>query len=111
MIDRSNGRGAPFDELSTVKIIGENVLMIHTICASKYTVDNNLKWRVKTFNSLKKKAVNVAEDYSGGIAFEDDIHFNDPHILDLDEQYSTGPRVLVCFSAKIPIKLGRKELN
>jgi hypothetical protein len=112
--DREKGNSMNFDELSTVKIIGDKVLMLHTIAADENTVCDNLKWRVKTFDSFRKKVMNVAEDYTGGVDKET-IIINDPVIMDIvekkDEEQDPNPKVLVNFSAIIPTNIGRKELN
>jgi hypothetical protein len=112
--DREKGNSMNFDELSTVKIIGDKVLMLHTIAADENTVCDNLNWRVKTFDSFRKKVMNVAEDYTGGVDKET-IIINDPVIMDIvekkDEEQDPNPKVLVNFSAIIPTNIGRKELN
>ena len=112
--DREKGNSMNFDELSTVKIVGDKVLMLHTIAADENTVCDNLNWRVKTFDSFRKKVMNVAEDYTGGIDKET-IIINDPVIMDIvekkDEEQDPNPKVLVNFSAIIPTNIGRKELN
>lgn len=112
--DREKGNSMNFDELSTVKIVGNKVLMLHTIAADENTVCDNLNWRVKTFDSFRKKVMNVAEDYTGGIDKET-IIINDPVIMDIvekkDEEQDPNPKVLVNFSAIIPTNIGRKELN
>ena len=112
--DREKGNSMNFDELSTVKIVGDKVLMLHTIAANENTVCDNLNWRVKTFDSFRKKVMNVAEDYTGGVDKET-IIINDPVIMDIvekkDEEQDPNPKVLVNFSAIIPTNIGRKELN
>jgi len=112
--DREKGNSMNFDELSTVKIVGNKVLMLHTIAADENTVCDNLNWRVKTFDSFRKKVMNVAEDYTGGVDKET-IIINDPVIMDIvekkDEEQDPNPKVLVNFSAIIPTNIGRKELN
>lgn len=112
--DREKGNSMNFDELSTVKIVGDKVLMLHTIAADENTVCDNLNWRVKTFDSFRKKVMNVAEDYTGGVDKET-IIINDPVIMDIvekkDEEQDPNPKVLVNFSAIIPTNIGRKELN
>ena len=83
--DREKGNSMNFDELSTVKIVGDKVLMLHTIAADENTVCDNLNWRVKTFDSFRKKVMNVAEDYTGGVDKET-IIINDPVIMDIVEK-------------------------
>ena len=105
--------GAPYEELSTVKIVGKNVLLLHTITASEDAVKYDSNWRIKTFDSFRKKVTNVAEDYTGGFD-QDEILINDPIIMDiLDENGEHDPisGVLVNFSAIIPTNINRKELN
>ena len=106
-------QGAPYEELSTVKVVGNNVLLLHTITASEDVVCNNSNWRMKTFESFRKKVMHVAEDYTGGID-KDEILINDPVIMDiLDEDGEHDPKsgVLINFSAVIPTNISRKELN
>jgi len=106
-------QGAPYEELSTVKLVGNKVLLLHSITASEDVVANNSNWRMKTFNSFRKKVENVAEDYTGGID-EDEILINDPVIMDiLDEDGERDPEsgVLINFSAIIPTNINRKGLN
>ena len=43
--------------------------MLHTIAADENTVCDNLNWRVKTFDSFRKKVMNVAEDYTRNMLF------------------------------------------
>tara|TARA_B100000085_G_C18170775_1_gene361440 strand:- start:62 stop:400 length:339 start_codon:yes stop_codon:yes gene_type:complete len=105
--------GAPYEELSTVKVVGNNVLLLHTITASEDAVKYDSNWRIKTFDSFRKKVTNVAEDYTGGFD-QDEILINDPIIMDiLDENGEHDPisGVLVNFSAIIPTNINRKELN
>ena len=106
--------GAPYEELSTVKIVGKNVLLLHTITASEDAVKYDSNWRMKTFDSFRKKVTSVAEDYTGGVDKET-IIINDPVIMDIvekkDEEQDPNPKVLVNFSAIIPTNIGRKELN
>ena len=95
--------GAPYEELSTIKIVGKNVLLLHTITASEDAVKYDSNWRMKTFDSFRKKVMHVAEDYTGGID-KDEILINDPVIMDiLDEDGEHDPKsaVQVNFSALI----------
>ena len=71
-------QGAPYEELSTVKVVGNNVLLLHTITASEDVVCNNSNWRMKTFESFRKKVMHVAEDYTGGIDKDEilGVHIN-----------------------------------
>ena len=105
--------GAPYEELSTVKIVGKNVLLLHTITASEDTVKYDSNWRMKTFDSFRKKVTSVAEDYTGGVD-QEEILINDPIIMDiLDEDEERDPMsgVLVSFSAIIPTNINRKEYH
>ena len=122
----TNGKGFPmpkkresnystnFEELSAVKVLDDKVLMMHTIAAAEKTVLDNINWRVRTFQSFKKKVENVAIDYTGGFDL-DEIKINDPEILELTEvegdPMSEEPQLIVNFSAIIPTNIGRKELN
>lgn len=100
------------EELSGVKNLGNKVLFMHSVSAKERTVLDNISWRIKTFESFKKKVENVAEDYTGGVDLEK-IEINDPVILELTEvegePMPEEPQVIVNFSAIIPINIGRKE--
>ena len=87
---------------------GENYIF-----ESEDAVKYDSNWRIKTFDSFRKKVTNVAEDYTGGFD-QDEILINDPIIMDiLDENGEHDPisGVLVNFSAIIPTNINRKELN
>ena len=111
---RDNSYGANFDELSSVKNLDGKVLMMHSVVVSERTVLDNLNWRMRTFDSFRKKVENVAEDYTGGIDLNS-IQINDPVILEMTEFEGDlkpeEPQVIVNFSATIPTNIGRKELN
>ena len=64
---RENSYGANYEELSSVKNLDGKVLMMHSVVVSERTVLDNLNWRMRTFESFRKKVENVAEDYTGGI--------------------------------------------
>ena len=111
---RDNSYGANYEELSSVKNLDGKVLMMHSVVVSERTVLDNLNWRMRTFESFRKKVENVAEDYTGGIDLSS-IQINDPVILEMTEFESDlkpeEPQVIVNFSATIPTSIGRKELN
>ena len=111
---RDNSYGANYEELSSVKNLDGKVLMMHSIVVSERTVLDNLNWRMRTFESFRKKVENVAEDYTGGIDLNS-IQINDPVILEMTEFEGDlkpeEPQVIVNFSATIPTSIGRKELN
>ena len=111
---RENSYGANFEELSSIKNLDGKVLMMHSIVVSERTVLDNLNWRMRTFDSFRKKVENVAEDYTGGIDLNS-IQINDPVILEMTEFEGDlkpeEPQVIVNFSAMIPTTIGRKELN
>ena len=111
---RDNSYGANIDELSSVKNLDGKVLMMHSVVVSERTVLDNLNWRMRTFDSFRKKVENVAEDYTGGIDLNS-IQINDPVILEMTEFEGDlkpeEPQVIVNFSAMIPTTIGRKELN
>tara|TARA_B100001059_G_scaffold215837_1_gene233705 strand:+ start:48 stop:419 length:372 start_codon:yes stop_codon:yes gene_type:complete len=111
---RENSYGANFEELSSIKNLDGKVLMMHSIVVSERTVLDNLNWRMRTFDSFRKKVENVAEDYTGGIDLNS-IQINDPVILEMTEFEGDlkpeEPQVIVNFSAIIPTSIGRKELN
>ena len=111
---RDNSYGANYEELSSVKNLDGKVLMMHSIVVSERTVLDNLNWRMRTFESFRKKVENVADDYTGGIDLNS-IQINDPVILEMTEFEGDlkpeEPQVIVNFSATIPTSIGRKELN
>ena len=111
---RDNSYGANYEELSSVKNLDGKVLMMHSVVTSEKTILDNLNWRIRTFESFRKKVENVAEDYTGGIDF-DSIQINDPVILELEEFEGDlkpeEPQVIVNFTAIIPTNIGRKELH
>ena len=111
---RDNSYGANYEELSSVKNLDGKVLMMHSVVVSERTVLDNLNWRMRTFDSFRKKVENVAEDYTGGIDINS-IQINDPVILEMTEFEGDlkpeEPQVIVNFSAIIPTSIGRKELN
>ena len=111
---RDNSYGANYEELSSVKNLDGKVLMMHSVVTSEKTILDNLNWRIRTFESFRKKVENVAEDYTGGIDL-DSIQINDPVILELEEFEGDlkpeEPQVIVNFTAVIPTNIGRKELN
>ena len=88
--------------------------MMHSVVVSERTVLDNLNWRMRTFESFRKKVENVAEDYTGGIDINS-IQINDPVILEMTEFEGKlkpeEPQVIVNFSAIIPTNIGRKELH
>ena len=112
--NRDNSYGANYEELSSIKNLDGKVLMMHSIVVSERTVLDNLNWRMRTFDSFRKKVENVAEDYTGGIDLNS-IQINDPVILEMTEFEGDlkpeEPQVIVNFSATIPTNIGRKELN
>ena len=111
---RDNSYGANYEELSSVKNLDGKVLMMHSVVTSEKTILDNLNWRIRTFESFRKKVENVAEDYTGGIDL-DSIQINDPVILKLEEFEGDlkpeEPQVIVNFTAVIPTNIGRKELH
>ena len=111
---RDNSYGANFEELSSVKNLDGKILMMHSVVVSERTVLDNLNWRMRTFDSFRKKVENVAEDYTGGVDLNS-IQINDPVILEMTEFEGElkpeEPQVIVNFSAIIPTNIGRKELH
>ena len=102
-----------FEELSTVKIIDNKVLMMQSIVANQDVVLDNLNWRTRTFDSFQKKVDLIAEDYTGGID-SSEIIIEPPTIIDvLDDNGEPDPssKVIVNFTAIIPTNIGRKELH
>tara|TARA_B100000886_G_scaffold263091_1_gene187738 strand:+ start:173 stop:544 length:372 start_codon:yes stop_codon:yes gene_type:complete len=111
---RDNSYGANFEELSSVKNLDGKILMMHSVVTSERTILDNLNWRIRTFESFRKKVENVAEDYTGGIDLNS-IQINDPVVLELAEADGDlkpeEPQVIVNFTAIIPTNIGRKELH
>ena len=111
---RDNSYGANYEELSSVKNLDGKVLMMHSVVTSEKTILDNLNWRIRTFESFRKKVENVAEDYTGGIDLNS-IQINDPVVLELAEADGDlkpeEPQVIVNFTAIIPTNIGRKELH
>ena len=111
---RDNSYGANYEELSSVKNLDGKVLMMHSVVTSERTILDNLNWRIRTFESFRKKVENVAEDYTGGIDLSS-IQINDPVVLELAEADGDlkpeEPQVIVNFTAIIPTNIGRKELH
>ena len=102
-----------FEELSTVKMIGNNVLMQQSVCVKPEVIANNRRWRQTTYESFEKKVHLVAEDYTGGID-ENQIVIEPPIVIDvLDEEgeLDLSAKVIVNFTAIIPTNIGRKELH
>ena len=102
-----------FEELSTVKLIGNKVLMQQSVCVNEEVVARNMNWRKATYDSFEKRVHLVAEDYTGGID-ESEIIIEPPMIMDvLDENGESDPdsKVIVNFTAIIPTNIGRKELH
>ena len=111
---RDNSYGANFEELSSVKNLDGKILMMHSVVTSERTILDNLNWRIRTYESFRKKVENVAEDYTGGIDLNS-IQINDPVVLELAEADGDlkpeEPQVIVNFTAIIPTNIGRKELH
>ena len=111
---RDNSYVANFEELSSVKNLDGKILMMHSVVTSERTILDNLNWRIRTFESFRKKVENVAEDYTGGIDLSS-IQINDPVVLELAEADGDlkpeEPQVIVNFTAIIPTNIGRKELH
>ena len=102
-----------FEEVSTVKMIGSDVLMQQSICVKPQVIENNRKWRQSTFESFEKRVHLVAKEYTGGID-ENQIVIEPPIVLDVlgeDGEPDPDTKVIVNFTAIIPINIGRKELH
>ena len=101
-----------FEELSTVKMIGNNVLMQQSVCVKPEVIENNRRWRQTTFESFEKRVHLVAKEYTGGID-ENQIVIEPPMVMDvLDEDGKPDPdtKVIVNFTAIIPTNIGRREV-
>ena len=102
-----------FEEVSTVKMIGSDVLMQQSVCVKPEVIENNRRWRQTTFESFEKRVHLVAKEYTGGID-ENQIVIEPPMVIDvLDEEgeIDIDAKVIVNFTAVIPTNIGRKELN
>ena len=102
-----------FEELSTVKMIENNVLMQQSVCFKSEVIENNRRWRQTTFESFEKRVHLVAKEYTGGID-ENQIVIEPPMVLDVlgeDGEPDPDTKVIVNFTAIIPINIGRKELH
>ena len=101
-----------FEELSTVKMIGSDVLMQQSVCVKPEVIENNRRWRQTTFESFEKRVHLVAKEYTGGID-ENQIVIEPPMVMDvLDEDGKPDPdtKVIVNFTAIIPTNIGRREV-
>ena len=102
-----------FEEHSTVKMFGNNVLMQHSVCVKPEVIENNRRWRQTTFESFEKRVHLVAKEYTGGID-ENQIVIEPPIVLDVlgeDGEPDPDTKVIVNFTAIIPTNIGRKELH
>jgi hypothetical protein len=101
-----------FEEVSTVKMIGSDVLMQQSICVKPQVIENNRKWRQSTFESFEKRVHLVAKEYTGGID-ENQIVIEPPIVLDVlgeDGEPDPDTKVIVNFTAIIPTNIGRREV-
>jgi len=101
-----------FEEVSTVKMIGSDVLMQQSVCVKPEVIENNRRWRQTTFESFEKRVHLVAKEYTGGID-ENQIVIEPPMVMDvLDEDGKPDPdtKVIVNFTAIIPTNIGRREV-
>ena len=102
-----------FEEMSGIKNLGNKVLLMHTMTAAENTVLENRGWRIKTFESFKRKVENTAIDYTGGYD-EEIVSIHDPvfHdvVYDEGEPMPEERQVIIHFSATIPTNIGGKEL-
>jgi len=101
-----------FEELSTVKMIDNNVLMQQSVCVKPEVIENNRRWRQTTFESFEKRVHLVAKEYTGGID-ENQIVIEPPMVLDVlgeDGEPDPDTKVIVNFTAIIPTNIGRREV-
>ena len=102
-----------FEEHSTVKMNGNDVIIQQSFCVKPEVIANNRRWRQTTYESFEKRVHLVAEDYTGGID-ENQIVIEPPMVIDvLDEEgeIDIDAKVIVNFTAVIPTNIGRKQLN
>ena len=101
-----------FEELSTVKMIDNNVLIQQSVCVKPEVIENNRRWRQTTFESFEKRVHLVAKEYTGGID-ENQIVIEPPIVLDVlgeDGEPDPDTKVIVNFTAIIPTNIGRREV-
>ena len=101
-----------FEELSTLKMIGSDVLMQQSVCVKPEVIENNRRWRQTTFESFEKRVHLVAKEYTGGID-ENQIIIEPPVIFDVlgdDGEPDPDTKVIVNFTAIIPTNIGEKEV-
>ena len=101
-----------FEELSTVKMIGSDVLMQQSVCVKPEVVANNMNWRATTYDSFQKRVHLVAKEYTGGID-ENQIVIEPPIVLDVlgeDGEPDLDSKVIVNFTAIIPTNMNGKEM-
>jgi len=101
-----------FEELSTVKMIGSDVLMQQSVCVKPEVIENNRRWRQTTFESFEKRVHLVAKEYTGGID-ENQIVIEPPIVLDVlgeDGEPDLDSKVIVNFTAIIPTNMNGKEM-
>lgn len=101
-----------YEEVSSVKMIGSDVLMQQSVCVKPEVIENNRRWRQTTFESFEKRVHLIAKEYTGGID-ENQIVIEPPLIMDvLNEEGEVDPdsKVIVNFTAIIPTNIGRKEI-
>jgi hypothetical protein len=101
-----------FEEVSTIKMIGSDVLMQQSVCVKLEVIENNRRWRQTTFESFEKRVHLVAKEYTGGID-ENQIVIEPPIVLDVlgeDGEPDPDTKVIVNFTAIIPTNIGRREV-
>lgn len=101
-----------YEEVSSVKMIGSDVLMQQSVCVKPEVIENNRRWRQTTFESFEKRVHLVAKEYTGGID-ENQIIIEPPVILDVlgeDGEPDPDTKVIVNFTAIIPTNIGEKEV-
>ena len=102
-----------FEEHSTVKMNGNDVIIQQSFCVKPEVIANNRRWRQTTYESFEKRVHLVAEDYTGGID-ENQIVIEPPMVIDVldkEGEIDIDAKVIVNFTAVIPTNIGRKELN
>jgi len=95
----------PFEEQTVVKKVEDIVLVMRNVVIETDVLDNNLMWRVKTYEAFKEKAREVSDEY--GINFYD---VEIPLPIDKPVKCLDGYSE-VLFVAHIPTDVIRKELN
>ena len=59
----------PFEELTVVKKVDNSGLLMRNVEIKTEVMENNVVWRVKTYEAFKDKAINISDEY--GVDFDE----------------------------------------